>query len=467
MTFPEITEVTARLVMAYLAQCLLGVIMFFIFRHFSKIYVRRFLRAWSRSWIAFAVYSLCTALLFFTTSDEQLMLQLFLSFFAQLGSYLQIFLILSGNYQLVFERPIKRRVNNIITMIFIVLSCSILLVFGRDTSSSTENFLLLTGTRTLIPAAGYMFAGFVVWSNLKFTQGFGQKLLASTFILFSLDQLIYFAVAAYHFWKKNPSLPNYFGLIDLLLIAVMGLAMVMWLLENEREKLDHANKELDSFLYSTSHDLRAPIASILGLTYLGKVELQEERARTFMGLIEDRIRKLDLVVADILSLARTKKLELRIERIDFDELLEDTIVDVRFNKGASAISLIYDKSIQNHFQSDYHQMKVILGNLISNAVKYHNVNQDSPYIKVLFTKTADHVEISVEDNGQGIPKESMSKVFDMFYRASSNVEGTGLGLYIVQEALAKIKGKISVKSEFGKGTTFTIFLEHGHFNHTT
>jgi signal transduction histidine kinase len=255
-------------------------------------------------------------------------------------------------------------------------------------------------------------------------------------------------------------IPKYFGLVDLLIIMVIGLGKVMWLLENEREKLNKANKELDSFLYSTSHDLRAPIASILGLTYLGKLELQEERGRTFMILIEERIRKLDMVIADILSLARSKKFDVKVEDINFNQLLDDTIVDVKFSKGASSISLVYESSPQNIFHSDYHQMKVILSNIISNAVKYHNIEQENPYIKVSFERTNDHVEIAVEDNGQGIPEESLPKIFDMFYRASINTEGTGLGLYIVQEALSKIKGRITVKSTLGEGSVFTISLDH-------
>src|SRR5690606_1753728 len=97
---------------------------------------------------------------------------------------------------------------------------------------------------------------------------------------------------------------------DLLIVALTGMSMVMWLLEDERFKLQKANTELDRFLYSASHDLRAPIASILGLTYLGKLEFQEERARTCMEMIEERIRKLDGVISDILSLSRTRKFDL-------------------------------------------------------------------------------------------------------------------------------------------------------------
>jgi signal transduction histidine kinase len=464
MNSPVLSEVTARLVMAYLAQCMLGIIMFFIFRHFSKIYIRRFLRSWSRSWIAFAAHVLFTALIYLVpTGDDYFLLRLALSFFSQLTSFLQIFLILLGNYQLVFERPIKRKVNQIITGASILMACGILILFGKDSASSAQDFILNTGLRNLVPAVGFMFAGIVVWSNAKFTSGFGQKLLAVAFILFSIDQLTYFLLSATHLYGRHVNIPDFFVLVDLMLICVMGLGKVMWLLENERDKLNKANKELDAFLYSTSHDLRAPIASILGLTYLGKLELQEERARNFMGLIEDRIKKLDMVIADILSLARTKKFDVKMEEIDFNELLDDTIVDVKFNKGASSIALIYERNKENTFICDYHQMKVILGNLISNAVKYHNINQPSPYIKVIFNKLGDRIEISVEDNGHGIPKDSLEKIFHMFYRASANTEGTGLGLYIVQEALAKINGKITVTSTYGKGATFTVLLDRGHF----
>jgi signal transduction histidine kinase len=105
-------------------------------------------------------------------------------------------------------------------------------------------------------------------------------------------------------------------------------------------------------------------------------------------------------------------------------------------------------------------MKVILNNLMTNAVKYHNLNQPNPYIRVSFKRVRNAVEIAIQDNGMGISKESLPKIFDMFYRASSNTEGTGLGLYIVQEALSKIKGIILVDSLVGKGSTFKIVLDN-------
>jgi signal transduction histidine kinase len=220
------------------------------------------------------------------------------------------------------------------------------------------------------------------------------------------------------------------------------------------------NKELDSFLSSTSHDLRTPIASILGLTYLGRIELQEEKARTFMNIIEERIKKLDLIISDILNLSRSKKIDVKIEELDLRELIEETIADIRFNKGASSISLDYQAHPSHTFKSDYNQVKIILSNLLANAVKYHNLDQPNPFIRVTFKRTRNVVEISVEDNGRGISKENVPKIFDMFFRAAEDKEGTGLGLYIVKEALTKIKGIIFVDSALGKGSKFRIVLEN-------
>jgi signal transduction histidine kinase len=454
----SLSEYSTRLLYIYFAEVTLGLIFFFIFRHFGTLYRRRFLLTWSLSWMAYSIYMFTSGFVFVFLIKTQSWFRDSLSIIAQLACFLQIIMILRGTYELIYERAFSKRKFRLIFFASFGIALISVLSFGQGGPFS--RYLVSFGSRAVITGIGFLVAGIVVWTNKKFSKGFGQQLLSSSLILFSIYQLYDFTIRLLNLVGGQVYALDFFGAVDLLFISLMGMSMVMWFLEDERENLDKENKELDSFLSNTSHDLRTPIASILGLTYLGKIELQEEKARSFMGMIEDRIKKLDLVIGDILSLSRSKKVDLKIEELDFAKLLEETITDIRFNKGVSAIHLEYQSDPSHVFRSDYNQMKIILNNLMTNAVKYHNLNQPNPYIRVSFKRVRNAVEIAIQDNGQGISKESIPKIFDMFYRASSGTDGTGLGLYIVQEALSKIKGIILVDSQLGKGSTFKIVLDN-------
>jgi signal transduction histidine kinase len=462
MEFKQIFGLASDPAATYVAQASLGLVMYFVFRHFSLVYVRRFLRTWSRSWLAFSIYMVSTVILMTVRGGQTLppVGWIPLSIIAQLGSFLHIVYILIGSYQLVLSRPINRKLYQLIIVIASILAVVSVLAYSHDPSAGYQRYLFRVGTRCLVAGIGFLLAGIVVWKSPKFTRGVGQKMLSASFIAFSAYQFFYMLVLFLDLQGEQTFLPGSRGLINLMMIAIMSMSMVMWLLEDERDKLKKANKDLDSFLYSTSHDLRAPISSILGLTYLGKVELEEEKARHYMDLIEHRVKKLNAILTDTLRLTKTKKLEVKMETIRFGDLVNEAITDIQFNKGTSSIRLEYDRQSDNMFYSDYSRISIVLSNLISNAVKYHRLNQDDPYIRIKFKRISGNVVIKIEDNGQGIPPQSMTKIFDMFFRASQETEGTGLGLYIVKEALAKIKGKIDVDSIFGKGTTFTITLEN-------
>lgn len=456
-----ISENIARLILTYTAEALLGVAMYLIFRYFSRVYIRRFLRTWSQGWLSFSVYMFSTVALHVIAEDEELnnTIGLPLNFMAQLGSYLHIIFILIGSYQLVYSKPISRKLQQIILSSVFLLSLITVLAYSQDPDAIQQRYLIRIGSRSFISGCGFFFAGLVVWMNPKFTRGIGQKLLAFSFVAFSFYQFFYLAIIFSNLYgQQAASLPGSTGLVNLMMIALMSMSMVMWLLEDEREKLTKANKDLDSFIYSTSHDLRAPITSILGLTYIGKLELKEEKAHQYMDLIEQRIKKLNMILTDILSLSKTKKLEVHIEKLNFKDVLDEAISNIQFSESNSPIRLEFQRDKDHFFYSDPNQVKIVLGNLLTNAIKYHRLRQDDPYIKVTFNRINNKVQFAVEDNGQGIPKESLSKIFEMFFRASSENEGTGLGLYIVKEALSKIKGDIEVQSVFGKGTTFTVTL---------
>jgi signal transduction histidine kinase len=462
MHFRQFFGLAADPAAAYVAQATLGLVMFFIFRHFSLVYERRFLRTWSHSWLAFSIYMVSTVILMVNLEDENYPSEgwIPLNIVAQIGSLLHIAYILIGSYQLVLSKPVNRRIYQTIIVGVILLGVVTVVAFGQHPEGGYERYVLRIGSRSLISGIGFLLASIVVWKNPKFTRGVGQKLLAISFIAYSGYQFLYILLMIFDAYPEQALLPGSRGLINLMMISIMSMSMVMWLLEDEREKLRQVNKDLDNFLHSTSHDLRAPITSILGLTYLGRVELNEEKGRNYMELIEQRAQKLNMILTDVLRLSKTKKLGIKKQTIRFSDLVSEVVSDIEFSKGASSIRLDYEKNSDSSFYSDPNQVSIILSNLITNAVKYHRLNQEDPYIRIRFKRISDTVSFTVEDNGQGIPAHSLYKIFDMFFRASQETDGTGLGLYIVKEALAKIKGKIEVESEFGKGTTFTVTLEN-------
>ncbi len=452
-----LSDTPSNYVYIFLAELVLGILLFFVFRHFSQIYRRKFLYTWALSWFLFSIYMFSSALLIMWTNDQS-PFGILMNVVSQFACFMQVVMILRGTHEMVSEKAMSRRRFRQLFALFLILSITTVFAYGESPGDESQRDLLRLGSRSLTTALGFLITGIVVWSHKMFSKGFGQRLLAASCCVYSFYQLYIFITVLLEAMTVHVALPPFAGITDVLLVSLMGMSMVMWLLEDERQKLEKAHKELDRFLYSTSHDLRAPMASILGLTYLGKAEFSEEKARMFMEMIEDRIKKLDGVISDILSLSRTRKFQMKIEPVRLRDLMDDVVADIKFNKNASSIMLDYQYDPEHVFRSDYSQMKIVLCNLIANAVKYHNLDQPNPYIRVRFQRFEDYVEISVEDNGQGIPEGSLSKIFDMFYRASINTEGTGLGLYIVNEALTKVKGTISVESTLGKGSTFRIQL---------
>nr|WP_246205949.1 HAMP domain-containing sensor histidine kinase [Fulvivirga aurantia] len=233
--------------------------------------------------------------------------------------------------------------------------------------------------------------------------------------------------------------------------------MLLWLLENEHAQLKKTNHELDSFLYSTSHDLRAPVASILGLTNLAKQDVTDTNSHQYFQMIEDSTLKLDETIGNILTLAKSANVAPNITEINIADLvsvLETKLAIKHFNSSVAFIKE-YDTPV---IKSDVLQLEIILGNILSNAFKYHKPDVENAFVKLSVKLNESHYSIVISDNGQGIDKESLSKIFDMFYRANESSEGTGLGLYIVKKAIDRLEGQISVSSTLGAGTSFQILL---------
>jgi PAS domain S-box-containing protein len=218
------------------------------------------------------------------------------------------------------------------------------------------------------------------------------------------------------------------------------------------------NFELDSFVYRASHDLRAPLRSVLGLTNLAKVEDDPEQRNNFLSLIDKSINKLDTFIADLTNFSRNSRLGISIEKIDFTSILNETIDNLKYMENANSIDLRIKIKENYEFYSDSTRFSIIIQNLISNCIKYQKVQKEKSWALVDIHTEKDKVVIKVKDNGKGIKEEYLHKIFDMFFRASQDSYGSGLGLYITRQVVEKLTGTIAVKSEFGTGTEFTITL---------
>jgi signal transduction histidine kinase len=232
-------------------------------------------------------------------------------------------------------------------------------------------------------------------------------------------------------------------------------------LRKQNEELVKINQELDSFVYSVSHNLRAPLMSVLGLLRLAFIEVERAEKDTdvllsYFSMMEHSIHKLDDTLKEILDYSRNARSEIRTEHVDLNWLINDGFERLKYHEGSEQIEKIVEVKEDAPFYSDPNRIGVVLNNLISNSIKYRDISKKKQFVKVTAEVTDGRAKIEFTDNGMGIPSELVTRIFDMFFRATEKSEGAGLGLYIVKETIDKLGGRISTSSEYGSGTTFSI-----------
>lgn len=228
-------------------------------------------------------------------------------------------------------------------------------------------------------------------------------------------------------------------------------------LEENLAELRKSNSELDKFVYSVSHDLRAPLSSMLGVLEIAQDDTTEQIILEHLSMLKGNIKKLDGFVSDILDYSRNSRTEIKKEEIDFRNLINDITQNLKF-MGANNRSVEISVEVKTNVPvlSDKNRLIFILNNLISNSIRYQNYQIQNPFVDIKIDTSDTETGIIIRDNGIGIRKELHNKIFDMFYRVSEESVGSGMGLYIVKEAVNKLNGKIIVQSEIGQGSTFTI-----------
>lgn len=230
------------------------------------------------------------------------------------------------------------------------------------------------------------------------------------------------------------------------------------MLQKQNEELQKINSELDKFVYSVSHDLRAPLTSMLGIIEITGEETKDPFVTDHLNLLKTSILKLDQFILDILNYSRNARQEVKKDEINFCDLLNGMIENLKYINNAHKVDVRVQVRNGALFCSDKSRVSIILNNLIANAIRYSNPDNNNPYVEIIVDITDREANIIVADNGIGIDNNLHDKIFEMFYRVSESSKGSGLGLYIAKEALKKLNGTITVESEKGKGSSFKISI---------
>lgn len=226
------------------------------------------------------------------------------------------------------------------------------------------------------------------------------------------------------------------------------------------EKLTKTNNELDHFVYSLSHDISAPLKSIKGLVHLSRIDKVEDPAKTYLNKIDGSVNRLETFISDLLNYSRSNRKDIHIEEICLETMAKEIYEDLRYSENPGNTHFIWQLQVKK-IKADKFLLKVALSNLISNAIKYQKKTAPhEPFVRVTSKEAGKGTWIEVEDNGEGIPPEYQEHVFEMFYRGTSTSTGSGLGLYIARASILKMKGEITLSSQIGQGSTFTIFIPY-------
>lgn len=224
----------------------------------------------------------------------------------------------------------------------------------------------------------------------------------------------------------------------------------------QNRELVKVNSELDKFVYSVSHQLRGPLASVMGL--LNVAAQRPQNIDEIHSMMRRSVMKLDETLKEIIDYSNNARSEVQNEEINWKKLSTESVERLQYLPNWSKVQFNLDESGAGFpFYSDPSRLSIIFNSLYSNSILYCSRDKQ-PVINTKISVAYDTVTITVTDNGTGISERCLPSVFNMFYRASERSSGAGLGLYITKETVKKLGGKISIVSAEHEGTTVTVTL---------
>jgi signal transduction histidine kinase len=286
-----------------------------------------------------------------------------------------------------------------------------------------------------------------------------EKELKENLIIFSVIALVLLLIALVFYFialKLRKQKINLSGSNKKLIELKEQLDIKIQEVKKQHDQIEGQNKELDLFVYKASHDIKGPLKSLLGLTSIGMKTITDQSALEIFNHIHKSISKLDALLSDLLLVSKAKDAPVVETTINLKEKVREVIESLKNAGGFDRANIYLDIPETFELHTDKNFFYSILQNFIENALKYYDPAKSSSFLRIKLEEDEERIMISFEDNGLGISKENLSRIFDMFYKVNDSSNGTGLGLYLVKYNIEKLGGVLYVESTLGKGSVFSI-----------
>ncbi len=256
----------------------------------------------------------------------------------------------------------------------------------------------------------------------------------------------------------NSDLRNNSDIVSKQAIAIQELnEKLEELLRNQTRALASTTRDLDTFLYRTSHDLRRPLMTILGLSNLMKRETEIFEIHKMLELVNQTLAGLDRMLKKLIAIGFCYNEHVELEDVRIESLVHRVVSELQSaDYGQAHFSMLSDSlSEDSKVKSNGYLLNAILGSILENAIYYGG---NGVHITLQLKQDGQYFIIMISDNGPGIAADIQENIFEMFYRANEKSPGNGLGLYLVKIGVAKLGGKVLLESSLQEGTTITLFL---------
>ena len=240
---------------------------------------------------------------------------------------------------------------------------------------------------------------------------------------------------------------------------ITELKLIQLELDRTNKNLMNINADLDNFVHTASHDLLGPLANIqLSIDVMNQLELSDDpQLHKFLEIINGSIKMFGELVKEMATIGKIENEMSVMEPVDLDQLIDDLKLSIENRIHSTGTVITKDIGVTQIYFSKKN-LRSILYNLISNAIKFKSPDRD-PVIKISTKAEQGYAVLTVKDNGIGIPENEFENIFKMYGRLHKNVEGQGIGLYLIKKIVNAAGGKVIVESEPGKGSIFTIYFK--------